>query len=67
MNDIKITWNDVKNGNPKGSRWVLVTYQESYVTEAYWNAKQKKYITRDNVILGTVTAWADMPTPYKEE
>lgn len=64
--EVKITWNDVKDGLPKKSEWYLVTYGENAVGEAYYNRKQKKWLTREvDYELKSVVAWAVMPEPFK--
>ena len=65
---MEITWTSVKTSLPNESKWYLVTYADGTgVTEAYWNKKQKKWIVRElDTELTTVTAWANMPEPYKE-
>ena len=62
----KITWTDVKISLPKKSMWVLVTYQEKEVTEAYYYARKKTFTGRDDFTLQTVKAWAEIPMPYEE-
>lgn len=62
----KITWTNVKKSFPKKSMWVLVTYQEDAVTEAYYNARKHQFCGRDNFTLETVKAWAEIPMPYEE-
>jgi hypothetical protein len=62
---VEITWNDVKSGNPTTSRWVLVTYGSGSVTEAYYFKDKNEYTGRDDFVLETVKAWADMPKAFE--
>ena len=57
-----ITWNYVKDGNPEKSEWYLVSYADGAVTDAYWNKRQKKWLTLlPDEELTTVYAWAIKP------
>lgn len=57
-----ITWNYVKDGTPTKSDWYLVSYADEAVTDAYWNKKQKKWLTMEpDFELTTVYAWCEKP------
>lgn len=57
-----ITWNYVEDLLPYRSDWYLVSYADNAVTDAYWNKKQKKWLTIEpDQELTTVYAWAEKP------
>ena len=55
-------WNYVNDLLPYKSGWYLVSYADGAVTDAYWNKKQKKWLTlKPDEELTTVYAWANKP------
>lgn len=64
---MEITWNDVKNGNPKKEGRYLVTDKFGAVGMYYYNTKQRKWLTIEpepSNITKFVVAWAELPEPY---
>lgn len=65
---MEITWIYVKDKLPDKSNWYLVSYANNAVTDAFWNKKQKKWLTlTPDEELTTVYAWTDKPkaAPYE--
>lgn len=62
-----------KNGNKDYSDWLQVTIKighpiptDAYVAEGYYCFSEEKWYTK-RFVVGEVTAWQPLPTPYKAE
>lgn len=64
-------WKVLTEEKPKKDGWYLITYEvpdgSRYVCESFYNKKRKIFIDRDEYIHLKIVAWAEMPSPYKEQ
>ena len=67
MSDSKIVWNKYPKEKPKTDDEYIVSIKlwgDSFTTTAMWRNVKDKFV---DIFDRNITAWAEMPEPYKEE
>ena len=67
MSESKIVWNKYPKEKPKIDDEYIVTiklWNNSFTATADWKNIKEKFV---GVFDSNITAWAEMPKPYKEE
>lgn len=69
----EITWNYVKDGQPKKAGRYLMSYTEGAVSVGYWNKQQHTWYfigetteNGDPINVTTIYAWAELPKAAKK-